>query len=66
VIKFLNRKGEDVDFGLGENTNFEGTILAQSGGGQAFVSTSLKDLENLPQEAGKAILSNTNDKTILQ
>jgi ribosome modulation factor len=46
-IKFVNRKGEIVDILPSTNVKFNGTIIAQSGGGKIFASTSIEDFKNL-------------------
>jgi hypothetical protein len=63
-MKFSNRKGETVNIDLSANGEFNEPILAQSGAGQSFISTSTDDLKNLSKEDGKAILANTGAKII--
>jgi len=65
-MNFINRKGETVDFNLSTSTEPSEPIFAKSGGGQNFVSTSMSDLKNLPEEEGRTILSNANNKITLK
>ena len=45
-LKFLNRRGEEIKPFTKLEAEFKKPIYAQNGGGRAFVSSSLTDLEN--------------------